>query len=295
MRFSIIIVSLNGRQRLAMPLEALRRCDPPPHEVIVVDNGSTDGTSPFVRRNYPEVLLVRAPRNLGFAGGNNLGLVNAEGDVLVLLNDDTEPDPDWLAPLERAFRADPNLGVAGTRLLYPDRLTVQHMGGLIEPNGLTKHVDYGADAAAGACPEPFEADYVTGAALAIRSETVRNIGLLDDGFWPIYYEEVDWCVRARRHGWTVRVIPGSTVIHHESQTTEKLSRRFLMMYNRNRIRFLLKHRRGRGLAVAIRHEAEWMIRHHPWNNWWPLAMAYSWGVIQWRELEKSRRREGLTL
>ncbi|MBX3729861.1 MAG: glycosyltransferase family 2 protein [Candidatus Sumerlaeia bacterium] len=291
--FSIVIVSLNGRERLAMPLDALRRCDPPADEVIVVDNGSSDGTSDFVREHYPEVLLVRAPHNLGFAGGNNLGLLNASGDVLVLLNDDTEPETDWLAPLHAAFHDDPRLGIAGVRLLYPDRQTIQHLGGTIEPNGLTKHLDYGATLDEQKVHEPLDADYVTGAALAIRRQTVREIGLLDAGFWPIYFEEVDWCERARRRHWHVRVYPASTVIHHESQTTVKMSRRFLTMYNRNRLRFLLKHRRGRALLRAVRAEARWLAGHRPWDNFWPLALAYAWAVLQWREIEDVRRREGL--
>ena len=291
-RFSIIIVSLNGRERLAWPLDTLRRCDPAPYEIIVVDNGSSDDTSAFVETNYPEVKLVRAPQNLAFAGGNNLGMLNARGDVLVLLNDDTEPDPDWLAPLEREFSADPRLGIAGVRLVYPDRKTVQHMGGMIELNGLTKHVDYGAALSADT-PEPFEADYVTGAALAIRRETVREIGLLDHCFWPIYFEETDWCLRASRRNWRILVVPDSVVVHYESQTTEKLSRRFLTMYNRNRVRFLLKHKRGRELLRTLRAEARWIVGHHPWDNFWPLCMAYAWGILQWPEIERMARREGL--
>lgn len=292
-RFSIIIVSLNGRRRLAMPLDALRISDPPPAEIIVVDNGSNDGTSDFVRTHYPEVTLIRAPRNLGFAGGNNLGLLNATGDVLVLLNDDTEPEPGWLAPLAREFQLHPRLGIAGVRLLYPDRRTIQHMGGLIELNGLTKHTSYGAAVERQEQFDSFGADYVTGAAFAIRRRVIREIGLLDEGYWPIYFEETDWCERARRHGWKVRVVPESTVIHHESQTTEKLSPRFLTMYNRNRLRFVLKHRRGHALLRALRAESRWLARNVPWDNLWPLAKAYAWAAIQWRELEHTRRIEDL--
>ncbi len=272
-----------------MPLDALRECDPPPHEVIVVDNGSTDGTSAFVLDRYPEVILVRAPKNLGFAGGNNLGMLNATGDVLVLLNDDTEPESDWLAALDAAFVQDSKLGVAGVRLLYPDRKTIQHLGGVVEPNGLTQHLDYGLSIDEQTVFEPREVDYATGAALAARREAVREIGMLDEGFWPIYFEEVDWCFRAREAGWGVRVIPDSTVIHHESQTTEKFSRRFLTMYARNRWRFLLKHQRGWDLMRSIRAEARWMARHRPWDNLWPLAQAYAWAAIQWREIESLRR------
>ncbi|MDK2972361.1 MAG: hypothetical protein PWP23_2116 [Candidatus Sumerlaeota bacterium] len=293
LRVSIVIVSLNGRDRLAMPLDALRLCSPAAEEIIVVDNGSADGTSAFVRENYPETILIRAPQNLGFAGGNNLGILNATGDIVILLNDDTEPEPDWLAPLHEAFDADPRLGIAGVRLLYPDRVTIQHLGGTIEPNGLTKHLDYGAALEAQNVHEPLETDYVTGAAFAIRSETIADIGLLDEGFWPIYFEEVDWCERARARRWRIRVIPASTVIHHESQTTVKMSPRFLTLYNRNRLRFLLKHRRGRALLRAIRAEARWLAGHTPWDNLWPLAKAYAWAAIQWREVQAARLREGL--
>lgn len=291
-RFSIVIVSLNGRQRLAMPLDALRRCDPAPHEVIVVDNGSNDGTSRFVRETYPEAMLVRAPRNLGFAGGNNLGIMNASGDVVILLNDDTEPDADWLAPLAAGFDSDPHLGIAGTRLLYPGRERIQHLGCRIEANGLTKHVDYGVSVKDQTLHEPADMDYVTGAALAIRRETIASIGLLDDGFWPIYFEEVDWCVRARRRGWAVRVFPASTVIHHESQTTEKLSRRFLTMYTRNRWRFVLKNHRGAALLRAVRAEARWIAGNVPWDLLWPLAQGYAWAAIQWPELSRRVREDG---
>jgi len=261
--------------------------------VIVVDNGSEDGTSEFVAENYPEVVLVRAPTNLGFAGGNNLGIMNATGNVIILLNDDTEPDPEWLAPLGEAFKNDPQLGIAGVRLLYPDRKTLQHMGGVVEPNGLTKHLDYGLETGDQSTDEPFETDYVTGAALAIRKKTVRDIGLLDHGFWPIYFEETDWCLRAKKRNWRIKMVPKSTVVHYESQTTDKLSPRFLKMYNRNRIRFMLKHHTGMNLIRAIRHEARWLVGHHPWDNLWSLALAYGWGLIQWREIERVARREGL--
>ncbi|MCB2155479.1 glycosyltransferase family 2 protein [bacterium] len=290
--FSIVIVSLNGRQRLALPLEALRRCDPVPFETIVVDNGSTDGTSEFVAAECPEAILVRSPHNLGFAGGNNLGVLNARGDVVILLNDDTEPDPDWLAPLAEAFAADPKLGIAGCRLLYPGRETIQHLGGVIHPNGLTNHIDYGVPVAEQTIHEPTDMNYVTGAAMAIRRRAIGRIGLLDEGFWPIYFEEIDYCTRAWRAGWKVRVFPTSTVIHHESQTTERLSRRFLTMYNRNRWRYLLKNRRGLDLLRAIRAEGRWIAQNAPWDNLWSCARAYAWAAIQWREIQAAVRREG---
>lgn len=292
---SVVIVSLNGASRIAMPLDALRRCDPAPHEVIVVDNGSSDGLADLVARDYPEVLLVRAPRNLGFAGGNNFGILNASGDVVLLLNDDTEPRADWLGPIVELLRREPGVGIVGCQLVYPDGVTIQHMGGVVHANGLTDHVAWGEDSRrAGGADDPtgpvVECDYATGAAMAIRREVIAEVGLLDEGFWPIYFEEVDFCERARRAGWRCVVAQNSAVVHHESQTTVKFSRGFLEKYHRNRWRYLLRNRGRRGLLRALRAEARWLAQHKPWDMLWPLAQAYAWIPFQYNEIMAERRR-----
>lgn len=281
MNVSVVIVSLNGRERIRMPLDSLRTCVPAPAQILLVDNGSTDGLTPLVKSHYPEVEIVRSPRNLGFAGGNNLGIMNASGDMVILLNDDTEPRPDWLAPLLEAFKRNPRLGVAGCSLLYPGGEKIQHRGGVIHANGLTDHVAWGekwnddAD-----LPRELPSPYVTGAAMAIRRDVFDEVGLLDAGFWPIYFEEVDFCDRAIRRGWECAVVPRSVVVHHESQTTVRLSPRFLRTYHRNRIRYLLKNRSVWGWLLAIRAEARWMVENHPWQHLWPCALAYAWVPFQ---------------
>ncbi len=289
MKISVIIVSLNGRRRIDLPLKALEKCDPAPAEVIVVDNGSTDGLSRYIKSAYPGVCVIRTPRNLGFAGGNNLGIVNARGGVVVLLNDDTEPEAGWLAPLDSAFAEDSRLGVAGCQLLYPGGERIQHLGGFVAENGLTDHGSWGEEAAQeteGRLP----CEYVTGAALAARREVLAEAGLLDPGFWPIYFEEVDFCARARKKGWEVAVVPGSRVIHHESQTTGRMSQRFLRLYHRNRLRYLLKNRRPGDWASTLRAEARWLVQHHPWNQLWACALAYAWAPFQaWEIMRRGGR------
>lgn len=289
--FSVIIVSLNGRDRIAMPLDAMRKCTRFNGEVIVVDNGSKDGLSAFVRENYPEVNLVESPKNLGFAGGNNLGILNSTGKILVLLNDDTEPRPDWLNSLDEEFLKNPKLGIAGCKLLYPDGKTIQHLGGTISRNGLTNHLDYGLDESQQTVLEPREVDYVTGAAFAFRRSLVRDVGLLDPRFWPIYFEETDFCVRTRRKGWQIKVIPQSVVIHHESQTTVRFSYRFMFMYHRNRMRFLLKNNFGLDLLRVLREEARWLSGNAPWDHLRPLAHAYGDTVVSLPEILKTRRKD----
>lgn len=281
--FSIIIVSLNGRDRIQMPLDSLRQCELFGGEIILVDNGSTDGLSKFVRKNYPEVRIVRSPKNLGFAGGNNLGIMNAKGEILVLLNDDTEPEPDWLVPFEKAFREDTELGIAGCKLIYPDKKTIQHLGGYMEPNGLSKHVSYGDEVDKGEDCRSFEVDYVTGAAFAIRRKMMKKVGILDPGFWPIYFEETDYCERAKKAGWKIKIFPESVVVHYESQTTDRYSPRFLRLYHRNRWRFLIKNRTGKELLKAIRAELRWIVTNRLWDQFLPLTHAYAWAVIQYKE------------
>lgn len=286
LRISIVIVSLNGRERIAMPLDALRFCNPAPYEIIVVDNGSSDDLSEHVAAAYPEALLIRAPENLGFAGGNNLGILNATGDIILLLNDDTEPEPHWLAPLTEAFERYPRLGLAGCQLLYPGSQTIQHLGGVVHDNGLTDHSAWGESAKSdGRAIIPC--DYATGAALAIRREVIAQIGLLDPGFWPIYFEELDFADRARRAGWRSAILRDSRVIHHESQTTGRMSQGFLIKYHRNRLRYLMKNRRKQWLRV-LQAEARWLGRNAPWDQIWPLALAYGWAPFQFAEIAREQ-------
>ncbi|HMX61503.1 MAG TPA: glycosyltransferase family 2 protein [Candidatus Sumerlaeota bacterium] len=289
MRFSIVIVSLNGRSRIAMPLDALAACMPRAAEVIVVDNGSHDGLSEFVAERYPWVKLVRAPRNLGFAGGNNLGIVNATGEVIVLLNDDTEPRANWLAPIQEALTQDRTLGIVGCSLLYPGAEKIQHRGGVIHANGLTDHKEWNAEWKEDEdVPARIDAPYVTGAAMAIRRAVIDRVGMLDAGYWPIYFEEVDFCERAVRDHWGCAVVPRSIVIHHESQTTVRFSAKFLKTYHRNRVRFLLKNRRLRGWIAALRAEVRWFVQHRPWDQLWPCALAYAWAPVHVADVLRER-------
>ncbi len=276
MLISIVIVSLNGESRIGACLESLRRCSWPEREIIVVDNGSSDGTSALVARDYPEARLLRAPRNLGFAGGNNLGAAHARGQWIVLLNDDTECEPDWLDALVSASRRLPRAGILGCLLLYPDRRTIQHAGGVVHANGLTDHLDWGRAPGEENLPrEPRACDYVTGAAMAIRRDVWERVGPLDPGYFPIYFEENELCWRAREAGWEVWMIPQSRVIHYESQTQKAWSRRFLARYHRNRLRFVLRNFRGRRLLAAMKAEWRWLSRHRPYDQILPLSLAYA--------------------
>lgn len=239
---SVIIPLWNGEKWIRPCLAALvRQAETAPFalEAIVVDNGSQDSGPDIVKRDFPGVRLLRNQDNLGFAGGCNVGLAEAAGDVLVLLNQDTVVRPLWLTGLVDAVD-NPGVGVAGSLALLADGATIQHAGGVVDwPLGVARHLGYGErhnnrlDAAA-------DVPFVTGASLAMRKEVLERIGLLDEDFFPGYYEDVDFCWRARDAGYSIRYVPDSVLVHAESGS---FSDPFYTAWARlrGRLRFCLKH------------------------------------------------------
>lgn len=239
MKASVIIPVWNGREYLPGCLDALLAQEYPDFEVIAVDNASVDGSAELIAGKYPQVRLIRNMQNLGFAGGCNAGLRMAEGEILVLLNQDTIVLPGWLQALVEALHR-PEVGVVGCKILYPDGKTIQHAGGWIEwPLGLAHHYGQG-EPDEGQWDEPRQVDYVTGAAMAFRRDVLEKVGLLDEEFRPAYFEDTDFCFRVCKAGYEVRYVPTATLIHAESVSLAN-SIEISHFYHRGRLRFVLKH------------------------------------------------------
>jgi GT2 family glycosyltransferase len=239
MKASVIVLCWDGMKDLRDCLDALKAQDFADFEVIVVDNGSTDGSADFVEAQYPDMLLIRNERNLGFAAGNNQGLRAAAGDVLVLLNQDTIVRPGWLAVLAEIIEAYPQCGIAGGKALYPDG-RIQHAGGYVDAKGSGSHYGY-QQMDEGQFDQVREVDYITGATLAISRQAYEAIGELDEGFAPAYFEDVDWCFRAREAGFRVVYAPQAVLMHRESSAGFDTSHASLYDFHRNRLRLVLKH------------------------------------------------------
>jgi len=237
MQASIIIPVWKGAPIIANCLEAVYA-----HsgdyllEVICVDNASPDNAARLIAERFSQVRLISQPINLGFAGGVNAGLRAARGDVGVLLNQDCVVQAGWLDALLDALNAHPEFGIAGCTIFNSDG-SINHAGAqLRKPIALGQHLtDSGGD-------QPRAVDYVTGAAMAIRRSTWDKIGLFDDGFYPAYYEEVDYCYRARQRGFKIGYVPAARVQHlFTSREWQHDPIKSWATHQHSRYRFVCKH------------------------------------------------------
>jgi GT2 family glycosyltransferase len=272
---SVIVVNYNAGELLDRCLDSLRtRSAEPAAEVILVDNASTDGSAERAAGQHPDIVFIPAGTNLGFAGGVRRGVAEASGTILFLLNPDAEIYPDTLEKLVSGLGDDPRLAVAGCKIYDPDRSTLQHAGAVIHSSLITSHIGRG-EPDQGQYDRPADVDYVTGAALALRREVWDELGGLDPGYRPGYYEETELCLRARRRGYRVAVLPAARAVHHESASSGKLSARFFYHYHRNRLRFLLRNYGPvHWLFRFIPAEIRWLSRSMPAEQRLPLLKAY---------------------
>jgi GT2 family glycosyltransferase len=219
-------------------------------EVIAVDNASPDRSAAIIQERFPQTRLLRQPVNLGFAGGVNVGLRAGRGDVLILLNQDCIVQPGWLDALLDVLAVNPRLGIAGCTILNADG-SINHAGAqLRRPIALGQHfTDRGGD-------EPRAVDYVTGAAMAIRRAAWDTVGPFDADFYPAYYEEVDYCYRARHAGFEVAYVPAAEVQHlFSSREWQRDPIRSWATHQHSRYRFVCKHFAEAELAAFFDVEA----------------------------------------
>jgi hypothetical protein len=231
-RISVIVLNYNGRVWLEPCLTALTaQAGAPPFEVLLVDNGSTDGSVAFVAARFPSVRIVEVGRNLGFAGGNNAGARAALGVELAFLNNDTIPAADWLARLHAALVEASGRSLVTSKIVFLDRPDVIDSAGdgYLRAGGAFKH-GHGADAAGFATSrEVFGA---CGAAFAIRREVFDELGGFDEDFFMVY-EDVDLSYRARLAGHRCWYAADAVVRHAGSGTLGTRSRAAVFHGQRN--------------------------------------------------------------
>ena len=250
---SIVIVSYNVRDILARCLDSLQNAAPGRAiEVIVVDNASNDGTGSMVREKYPAVRLLANDSNRGFAAASNQGIAASRGRSLLLLNPDTEILPGALAILDEFIANEPDVGIVGPLLRYPNgdiqssrRRFPTPLTALIESTVVQRWFSrqslldrfYMADRSA---EQVQDVDWLVGACLLVRRRVIDEIGGLDERFF-MYSEEVDWCRRARAAGWRIVFVPTAEVVHHEGRSSEQNVVRRGQNFFESRCRYYEKH------------------------------------------------------
>jgi GT2 family glycosyltransferase/Flp pilus assembly protein TadD/glycosyltransferase involved in cell wall biosynthesis len=215
---SIIILTRNQLEHTRKCLESIWQQTPEPHELIIVDNGSTDGTVDFLKELQAggrDVKVIFNPVNRGFAAGNNQGLVQAKGDFVLLLNNDTVVTPGWLRGMLSVFERDPNIGIAGPMSNYVSGPQLVSEKGYQSLDQLPEFARGWAVRHAG---QIFEINRVVGFCLMARRAVVEKIGGLDEHFGSGNFEDDDFCIRARLAGYKA-VVAKDVFIHHTGSQT----------------------------------------------------------------------------
>jgi GT2 family glycosyltransferase len=241
-RVAIVVLNWNGLADTLACLESLAGVDYPSYDIVVVDNGSTDGSVAVIREQFPDVVLIENDENLGFAGGNNVGLqwvLERGSDYALLLNNDTEVALNFLHLLVETAEADSTIGIAGPTIYYHEQpQIVWSAGGGIDWRrgqtwmmGLNEH-DVGQFG-----EEPRKVDFVTGCCMLVRRAVLEQVGLLDERFFA-YYEETEWCVRAQRAGFKIVHVPQAKIWHKIPLDARESSPVVHYYMTRNRLLFL---------------------------------------------------------
>ncbi len=243
---SVITVNFNQAEVTCQLLESIRKQDYRNLEVIVVDNASRENPAEMLEKRFPEAVFVRSERNLGFAGGNNLGIQKARGDYFFFINNDTELPDGCLQKLLDLFLEVPKLGAVSPRILYfpteKGQKNIIQYAGTTPVHPLTaRNITIGwGEEDKGQYAVATPTAYVHGAAMLVPRRVCDRAGLMAEDFF-LYYEELDWAERIRKTGYEIWVEPNAHIFHKESLTVSKMGALKTYYINRNRVYFMRRH------------------------------------------------------
>jgi GT2 family glycosyltransferase len=253
---TIVILNLNGRHLLERCLPAVVSQDYGDYEVVILDNGSTDGSAAWVEKHFATVRLMRSERNLGFARGNNEAIRTSRSAYVALLNNDAEPAPGWLSRLVHAMRSSPTVGMCASKMVRADDprimdacgITIDRAGiGWNRYSGEPEYLDE---------LEPYEVLGPCAGAALYRRAMLDQVGLFDEDYF-IYYEDTDLAWRAQRAGWRCLYVPSARVVHRHSSTVKEGSSLKGFLLGRNKV---------------------WtLVKNYPWPDWLvylPIIVGY---------------------
>lgn len=245
---TILIINWNGRKHLKKLLPTLSKITYTNYEVIVVDQASTDGSLDYLNQYYPNIKIVKLDKNYGFAKANNIGVKHARGELVLLLNNDTEVEPDFLDFLVQAIKPK-DVGIVQPKICFSNKKQIQSTGSFMTSTGFLYHRGFGAPKSKyNQSDEIFSAN---GACMLIKKKLIKKIGLFDEQYFA-YFEETDFCWRAWLFGYKILYVPKAVIYHKGGQTSQFLASDFVQFHSfKNRMRTILKNLSLRDLAIIL--------------------------------------------
>jgi len=258
LKISVIIITFNSSEYILNCLKSVKKSTYPNYEIIVVDNGSKDRTIELIQNNFSEIKLILNNKNFGFAEGNNIGVKQAQGDIIFLLNDDTVIDPNLISILVKELISSDKTGIIGPKIYYMNpKDKVWFGGGKIEWfKGKGKHLNLNTKQ---------EVDYITGCALMIKKKVIDKISLFDKNFFA-YYEDADLCQRTIKAGYKIIYIPFGGVWHIKSATSSNVylddikGKYFRMLIRYLRFSIFLKWKNYRNRFIFFMRHARFIYK-----------------------------------
>jgi GT2 family glycosyltransferase len=281
----VVILTWNHLEDTLACLETVQRLTYPRYHLLVVDNASTDGTPAVIAARFPEAEVIVNAANLGFAGGNNVGLRRAlevGADYVLLLNNDALVAPDMLDELLAAALADCRAGLLAPTIYYAnpaDRLF--YAGARQQPLTLAAVHTHRGESDTTRPQTPQAVDYIFGCGMLIRRAVLEEVGLLDPGYF-LYYEDLDFCLRVRAAGYRLLYVPRARLWHGVASSTREQHPMQFYYRAKSRGRFLRQHTNGAGRLFAYGYHAlsglwttlKAMARGNSavigpyWRGWW---------------------------
>lgn len=248
---SVVIVNWNGLKLLTDCLKTLAKISYPNIELIVVDNGSTDGSVAFVKKQYPKAKIVQCKTNLGFAKANNLGVDKATGEYILFLNNDTKVPKNFLEPLVEALDTNPAWGLVQPKIVLPNGQKIDSVGSYLTDSGFLYHFGYYKSPEDKLFKKQRPIYSAKGACMLARHDLLKKIGVFDESFFA-YFEETDLCHKVWLSGYQVWYVPGSLIYHLGGETSNRLPSAFVQYHSfKNRLWVLTKNLELNNLLMIV--------------------------------------------
>ncbi|MEK9201182.1 MAG: glycosyltransferase family 2 protein [Patescibacteria group bacterium] len=284
MLISAVVLNWNGQEYIEDCLTSLSLLQTGDHQlkVIVVDNGSTDASVDLIKKKFPDSTLIETRENLGYAEGNNVGIrlaLENQSDYIWIINPDIKLAPDALISLIHASAKNPQYGIFGSKIYFFPGFefhkkdyakkdlgkVIWYAGGLMDWKNLIANHRGVDQIDTGQYDDQKETDFVTGASMFIKSQVIRDVGLLDAKYF-LYFEENDFCQGARKIGWRLLYVPESVAWHKNAQATGVGSPLQDYYIARNRMLFGLRHAPIHTKLALVKESLSLLSGGRPWQK-----------------------------